>query len=55
MEPMGIISRATIVVPHIRGLTTPFTTTREPPSSCLWAGLLVLKVWDIWPTTVVKT
>ena len=28
----GVISRATIVITHIRGLITPLITTHEPPS-----------------------
>ena len=28
-----VISRITIVISHIRGLTTPLITTHEPPSA----------------------
>ena len=30
-----VVSRATILITHIRGLTTPLITTHEPPSR-LW-------------------
>ena len=29
----GIISRVIVIITHIRGLITPFKTTREPPST----------------------
>ena len=28
----GVLSRATRIITHIRGLITPFITTHEPPS-----------------------
>ena len=28
----GVLSMATIIITHIRGLTTPVITTHEPPS-----------------------
>ena len=33
-----IISRVTIPIPHIRGLTTPLITTHEPPSTGYCTG-----------------
>ena len=38
-----VISRVTILLPHIRGLITPVFTTHEPPSL---AHLLAGSVWD---------
>ena len=32
----SVISRVTILITHIRGLTTPLTTTLEPPSCADW-------------------
>ena len=32
----GVISRVTIVLTYIRGLTTPFATTHEPSSMDSW-------------------
>ena len=33
MVRSGVISSVTIAITHIRGLTTPLMTIREPPSS----------------------
>ena len=39
----GVISGVTILITHIRGLTTPLITTHEPPSRVPLQGLL----WDL--------
>ena len=31
----GVISKATVIITHIRGLITPLMTTHEPPSRAL--------------------
>ena len=35
----GVISRVTILIPHIRGLITPLITTHEPASKPSYTAL----------------
>ena len=57
---MGVISRVTIVITHIRGLITPLITAHEPPSIKLDSESRVLEgcyqvpsledPWTVQPT-----